>query len=115
MSVFRKLAPKPLVDAQERTQIVSKMAWQMEVVRSILDGLPEARVAPGQPMLALVGAKWGPFRSPVDIDGIYVAWPEEIARVVSGRGPLSRPSVAKIAERLEAELPSARSGVAVSS
>jgi hypothetical protein len=115
VSAFWNVAPKPLVSGQERTQIVLKMAWKMEVVRSVLDGLPEARVAPGQPMLALVGAKWGPFRSPVDVDGIYVAWPEKIAKVVSGHGPLSRSSVARIAERLAAELPSAKSRAAVSS
>ena len=113
LSSSRKLAPKSLLSGRERTRIMTKMAWQMEVVRSVLDGLPDARVAAGQPMLALVGAKWGPRRSPLLVDGIYVAWPAKIAKYVSRGGTLSRSSIARIAERLAAELPSVTNGAAL--
>jgi hypothetical protein len=111
----RRLGPKSLLTDRERTRIVTKMAWQMEVVRSVLDGLPDARVAPGQPMLALVDAKWGPRRTPLIIDGIYVAWPAKIAKCVSRSGTLSRSSIERIAERLAAELPSVANGAALQS
>jgi hypothetical protein len=96
-----------LVNGQERTELVLKMAWQMDVVRSALDGLPEARGAPGQPMLAFVGAKWALLRSGVDIDGVLAAWPQKIAKVVSRPGKLSTTAVARIAEHLAAVLPQA--------
>jgi hypothetical protein len=112
-SSSRTLAPKSLLSGRERTRIMTKMAWQMEVVRSVLDGLSDARMAPGQPMLALVDAKWGPRRTPLLIDGIYVAWPAKIAKVVSRGGPLSRSSIERIAERLAAELPSVTNGAAL--
>ena len=44
LSSSRRLAPKSLLSDRERTRIVTKMAWQMEVVRSVLDGLTDARV-----------------------------------------------------------------------
>jgi hypothetical protein len=96
-----------LVNGQERTELVLKMAWQMDVVRSALDGLPEARGAPGQPMLAFVGAKWALMRSGVDIDGVLAAWPQKIAKVVSRPGKLSTTAVARIAGHLAAVLPHA--------
>jgi hypothetical protein len=112
-SAGRRLAPKTLVTGRERTRIMMKMAWQMEVVKSVLDGLPEAHMSPGQPMLALIDAKWGPRRTPLLIDGIHVAWPENIAKVVSRPGTLGRSSIARIAERLSAELPSVTNGAAL--
>jgi hypothetical protein len=96
-----------LVNGQERTDLVLKMAWQMDVVRSALDGLPEARGARGQAMLAFVGAKWALLRSGVDIDGVLVAWPQKIAKIVSRPGKLTRTTVARIAEQLAAALPQA--------
>jgi hypothetical protein len=108
-----KLAPRSLLSGREWTRLMTKMAWQMEVVRSVLDGLPDARVAAGQPMLALVDAKWGPRRAPLLIDGIYVAWPARIAKCVSRGGALSRSSIERIAERLAAELPSVTNGAAL--
>jgi hypothetical protein len=99
--------PRLLVNGQERTELVLKMAWQMDVVRSALDGLPEARGARGQAMVAFVGAKWALLRSGVDVDGVLVAWPQKIAKVVSRPGKLSRTTVARIAERIAAALPQA--------
>jgi len=58
-------------------------------------------------MLALIGAKRSLSRSSVDIDGVLVAGPEKIARIVSRPGKLSRSTVATIAGHLAAELPPA--------
>ena len=91
----------------ERYELVLNMAWQMDMVRSALDGLLEARGAPGQPMLALIGAKRSLLRSAVDIDGVLVAGPQKIAKIVSRPGKLSRSTVAIIAEHLALELPPA--------
>jgi hypothetical protein len=106
-SRFDRRPARLLVNGQERTELVLKMAWQMDVIRSTLDGLPEARGAPGQPMLAFVGAKWALLRSGVDIDGVLAAWPQKIAKIVSRPGKLSTTAVARIAEHLAAVLPQA--------
>jgi hypothetical protein len=104
-SGVKRRSPRLLVSERERTDLVSKIAWQMGIVRCALDGLSEARGAAGQPMLALVGAKWGPLHSEIDIDGVFVASPEKIAKVVSRPGTLSKSAVQRIAHRLAAELP----------
>jgi hypothetical protein len=107
-SIFRSRLPRLLVGGRDRTKLVSKMAWQMDVVRSALDELPEARFVPGQAMLTFVGAQWGLFRSAFDIDGVWVGWPKEMAKVVSRPGALDSETVQRIAELLSYKLKPAR-------
>lgn len=106
-SRLKRRTPRFFVSDGERTELVLNMAWRMDVVRRALRGLPEAQGAPGQPIIAVIDAKWALMHSTVEIDGILLARPEKIAKIVSQPGKLSRSAVERIAERLDAQLPPA--------
>ena len=103
-SIFRSRPPSFLFGGSDRAKLVSKMAWQMDVVRRALEEMPGAYLVPGRAMLTFVGAQWGLFRSAFDVDGIWVGWPKEMAKVVSRPGPLGNEMIQRIAELLSCKL-----------
>jgi len=60
-----------------------------------------------RPMLTFVHADWGLFPSAINMEGVMVLWPKEVARVVSRPGPLSPKTVRTVAEHLARELKAA--------
>ena len=107
-SMFRNRHPGLLDGVCDRTKLVSKMAWQMAVVRNALEEMPGAHFVPGRAMLAFVGAQSSLFRSAFDIDGVWVGWPKDMAKVVSRPGPLDSEMIQRVAGILSYKLNTSR-------
>jgi len=78
------------------------MAKQVDVVKVVL---PEGLHPHVRAILALVNVDWGSFPTAFEMDGVVVAWPKEVARVVGWAGPLStqevRSNAGQLANRLK--------------
>jgi len=97
-------APQLMVGKWNKTQYVSKMGWQVDVVRGMVGDLGEVPIVP---MLVFVEAQW-----PIwcylglhsDIGGVLVRSPRQMAKVVSKSGPLGAETVERIARRISDRL-----------
>jgi hypothetical protein len=95
--LFRHSPPQLWVGGGNCTKLVASMAKQVDVVKVVL---PEALHPHVRAILALVNVDWGIFPTAFEIDGVLVAWPKEVARVVGRAGPLSTQEVRSIAGQL---------------
>jgi len=88
------------VGGRNCTGLVEKMPWQVDVVKGALSHLSEAVDLAVRPMLTFVNADWGLFPSAVDMDGVLVVWPKEMAKVVSQPGDVLPEAARRVAEHL---------------
>ncbi|MGO9458336.1 MAG: nuclease-related domain-containing protein [Acidimicrobiales bacterium] len=103
-SIFRPGPPQLWVGKRNCTPLVGKMAGQLSVVMDALEGCAAAVNVPVRPMLAFVNAEWGLFASAIDIAGVLVVWPKEMAKIVVRPGPTTPDAVAAIAHHLASRL-----------
>jgi hypothetical protein len=103
-SVFKPGPPQLWVGRRNCTPLVGKMAGQYSVVMDALDGCAPAAKVPVRPMLAFVNAEWGFFSSAIDIAGVLIVWPKEMAKIVARPGPLAPDAVAAVARHLASRL-----------
>ena len=96
-NVFRPAPPQLWVGGRNCTELVAGMAKQVDVVKLVL---PEGLRPHVRAVLALVNVDWGIFPTAFEIDGVLVAWPREVARVVGRAGPLSAAEVRNTAGQL---------------
>lgn len=106
-SIFRPGPPQLWVGKRNCTPLVAKMAGQLNVVMSALEGCAPAVSVPIRPMLAFVNAEWRFFASAIDIAGVLVVWPNQMAKIVSRPGSTTPDAVAAIAHHLASRLRSA--------
>ena len=101
-SIFRPKPPQLWVGGRNCTKLVANMAKQVDVVKFVL---PEELRPQVRAILALVNVDWGIFPTAFEIGEFLVAWPKEVARVVSRAGPLSaaevRSTAGQLADRLK--------------
>lgn len=95
---------KVYVGGRDKTSAVDGMARQVEAVRSALrnSGLTES--VPVRPVVAFVGAEWGWLARPLDVRGVVVCWPKEVARITSRSGPLDAEMVRRLTTAIATQL-----------
>jgi hypothetical protein len=96
--------PQLFVGRHNCTHLVKKMPAQRNVVAAALEGLPEAANVPILPMIVFVNADWGFLARPIDIDGVWVGSPRQMAKAVSAYGPLDAAAKERLVERVAARL-----------
>ncbi|MCZ7525606.1 MAG: NERD domain-containing protein [Acidimicrobiia bacterium] len=97
-SVDRRLR----VGGRDRTKLVKAMAQQVTAVRQVLDARWSG--VPIRPVLCFVGADWPLLAKPFEIDGVVIAWPRAVARLVRGSGPSTPEGVRLVAHLLDTAL-----------
>ena len=99
------LGPHELhVGRRNCTSSVEEVARQMGVVRAALDTAPWGAEVPVHAMLCLTRAEWG-FASAVEIGGVWIGWPQLIARQVQAPGVMDSPAVHQVSEMIAQQLP----------
>lgn len=108
-SVFKPGLSDQLVGGLDRTKLVFKTACRLEMMRTVLLALPEARLVAGRPMHVVVGAQWGVLPSPIEIDGVWVGRPQQMEKVISGPGRVDPETIQRIANWLRfTQMPAGR-------
>ena len=79
---------KLFVGGRDRSSFADGMVPQVTAVALAVQAVPWASAVPIRPMVALVGAGFGPFAQPLSVRGVWIGWPKELAKVVSKPGPL---------------------------
>jgi hypothetical protein len=82
---------------------------RVEVVRVALAVDPLAADIRVRPCICFIDAEWGLFSKPFIIDGVVVAWPQQLVKRIVASGVLTATAVARIANRIAVALPSATS------
>ncbi len=77
------------------------MGWQVDAVRSALDGA----VVPVHAAVCFIEAEWKLFAQPFQHEGVWVTWAKKLAEMIAQPGPLSTAEVTRVAGRLGAVLP----------
>jgi hypothetical protein len=98
---------KLFIGGRNRTSFIEGMDRQVRAVATALWDIPETRVVPIRPLVVLVGAEWGWFQRPLRVQGVWVGWPEETAKVVSRAGPLNQEVIRQLRHVLASQLPEA--------
>lgn len=87
---------------RDRTDLVRKMATQVDAVRNAL-AVDRAGV-PVRPMLCFVNGDWPLLAGPFELGGVLVTWPRAAVRVLRRPGPVDREDRERIARELDARL-----------
>jgi len=103
-TLFRPGPPLLYVGNRNETPLVAKMAGQLAVVMAALDGLPQALGVPIHPVLAFVNVDWGLFPRIIEISGVLVLWPKDLAKRAALSGPVSAACVQALSERIAERL-----------
>lgn len=85
------------VGGRDRTELVEKMAPQVDAVRVALGGLD----VPLYASLCFVDAEWSVFTKPFVIADVWVTPPRRLAHMIGRPGPLSEDDVLTVARRLD--------------
>jgi hypothetical protein len=89
------------VGGRNCTKLLADLAKQVAVVKAVL---PEPIRSKVRPVLALVNVDWGIFPTAIEIDGVLVAWPKQVAKVAGRIGHLSAEQVGNIVGQLAVTL-----------
>ncbi len=76
--ILRPRVEKLLVGRRERTQAVDGVLKQLEVVRSLVPGLPVTGA------LCFVDADWPLVGGSFTTRGVHVLWPKRLAKLLTG-------------------------------
>jgi hypothetical protein len=98
---------KLLIGGRNRTSVIEGMDRQVRAVATALRDIPATPVVPIKPSVVLVGAEWGWLQKPLRVQGVWVGWPKEMAKVVSRAGPLNQDVTRQLAYALASRLPEA--------
>lgn len=93
------------VGGRDRTKLVHAMANQVAAVRTAL-GEDWADV-PVKPVLCFVDSQWPLFSRAFVLEGVTIAWPKAVAKLLTAEGPYQPEGIDLIAARLSAQLPPA--------
>jgi hypothetical protein len=99
-------APELHVGRRNCTPTLEALSHQGSVVRATLDPSPWGAEVPVTPMLCLTRAEWG-LASSAMVRDVWVGWPRLLAGTVRSPGVMDTPTVAEVAEVLDARLPAA--------
>ena len=89
------------VGGRDRTKMADDMGWQVDAVRSALDGA----VVPVHAAVCFIEAEWKLFAQPFQHEGVWVTWAKKLAEMIAQPGPLSTAEVTRVAGRLGTLLP----------
>ena len=96
--------PKLFVGRWNRTEYLTKVHGQVDVLRTAVGDLGDVRIVP---MLVFVEAQWPIWcylGEHIDVGNVLVRTPRQMAKVVSRPGPLDPGAVEKIARRISDRL-----------
>ena len=91
------------VGGRDRTKIAHGLGWQIEAVRSALDGSDVPLFA----AVCFIEADWKLFPKPFQQNAVWVTWPQILVKMISKPGPLAPADVAGVANHLVSALPPA--------
>ena len=81
------------VGGRERTRLTDGVLWQMERVAAALDAAAAGEPSPSvRGVLCFVGADWPLLRVPASINGVSVAWPAAVVKMLSQKGAGNDPA-----------------------
>ena len=101
-SIFRPGPNQLYVGSRNQTRLVEKMAGQVGVVRSTLEGV----VHPGdldtivRPSLCFIDAEWGWFAKPETLQGVRISGPKSMVSFIRETGPLTPDQILEIGSTL---------------
>lgn len=98
---FFKTDMRLYVGGRDRTKIADGLGWQVNAVRTALDGVD----VPVHSALCFIDAEWNLFAKPFQHDGVWVTWAAKLAEMIAAPGPLGTDDVAAIGGRLATALP----------
>ena len=102
--IWNRGPAKVYVGGRDKTSAIDGMTRQVEAVRGVLRSSGLAESVSVRPVVALVGAEWGWFARPLEVRGVVICWPKEVARIASRPGPLGPETVRSIATAFATQL-----------
>ncbi len=84
------------VGRRDRTKLTGGLGWQVDAVRSTLNG----DEVPIHACLCFVDAEWRLWSKPFELNGVCVTWGKKLAEMIAEPGPLTPKDVTRVAERL---------------
>ena len=98
---FFKTDMRLYVAGRDRTKVVEGLTWQVAAVQRALGDEPVLV----QPSLSFVGADWGMFAKPFQLNGVWVGWTARLAEMMVAPGPIDRSGIDRLAQALATRLP----------
>lgn len=93
------------VAGRDRTKLVTQMGWQCKAVAAAVSD----PAIPIHLALTFIGADWPwLFASPLQLESVWISWPEKLAELIDHPGPLESERIHSIAHRISVALPSKR-------
>lgn len=99
-----KSDPGLFVASRNRTRLVRAMRRRTDAVTRTLAPIGLSKV-PIHRCLCFTNADWRFFSRPFSIEGVWIGWPRALAAAVRVSRVLDPPSVATLAQHLDAQLP----------
>ena len=91
------------VGNRDRTKAVAGLGWQIDAVRTALDGA----AVPITGVVCLIENEWKLFAKPFRINGVWVTWGKKLSEMIAAPGKLNPAQVTGIAGHLATSLPPA--------
>ncbi|MEZ4502658.1 MAG: nuclease-related domain-containing protein [Dehalococcoidia bacterium] len=104
---FFKRDERLFVGRRDCSKLLDGMRKQIGVVRDVLAPNSEWADVPIAGALCFVGAEWGLFSRPIELDGITATWPKALVKTFQGHEVLSPLEIDAIARALGERLPPA--------
>lgn len=102
-----KTDPGLFIAGRNRTRLVRAMRRRTDAVTRSLAPIGLSKV-PIHRCLCFTNADWRFFSRPFSIEGVWIGWPRALATAVRVSRVLDPPSVATLAQHLDAQLPGIR-------
>jgi hypothetical protein len=90
------------VDRRDRTNLIDGVRTQAEAVSAALDAAFSVAA-----VLCFSGADWPMFSKPFVVSGVWIGWPQALAKSVVATSMLDREAIETIGERLDRAFPPA--------
>ncbi len=92
------------VGRRDCTPLLDAVSRKVEAVRTALAAIPWASEVPVQAVLCLTRADWG-FASPIEVDGVWVAWPKLLPGRLRHPVVMDSPTVKEVSSMIGERLP----------
>lgn len=94
------------VGSRDCSQLAANMAWQVQVIRDVLDSIPDSRSIAILAVLCFVDGEWPLFMPPESYKGVRLEGLRSIKTLLANPGPLGSDQIARINRALSIAFPS---------